>query len=869
MTGAQVFSYQAPEIENPHLRIGLSTGWCIWTYGTFDVKILPLTIDIVDPISDDGLTAFVENGYVVNAPEFLSTNSNLRDGVAADGATQVALRHEVLGPGQVQFVVDDPNGGPSAADDVGFFSSLGGTEQQTTLTVDVVPVTDGRYLAYAVYHAPADFVTAPQYVGQGCRKIRVQATYLPAAEPNLGGTTLATRDIEIVRPPVVLQHGLWSDPSTWGGTFLTGENFEIVLSDCSQTNDRAFWVNREVTKTAVRIAVHKLRTQNYAATRADIVGHSMGGVLARLYAQSFGGITYKRNDNFNKGDIHKLLTIDSPLKGSPLATFLMQSPPFRRAFEVLGNNCRNGAVRDLDPYQVPPANNPNTWSNTQPTEVYAHAIIGSGGATVYANPGAAFGSGQYLLAQVIKHYEIGDAFLGGHDIIVETSSQEGNVVKSTTFPYLDASNPALHGTIHQEDRVRTKVLDLLNTNILDTTAFALTIPARILGGVPPVPPEHPKVDGMSMTFPTSGAVFSSGGQIPVTVAPINGFQPESILVLSPYDVQEIDPLLLQTTLSIPANAVGPMPIYVAAFDADSNLAETDDVVVQIVPPANLTGISIAPTSIELTGLGPTQALTVTGHYDDEIDRDLTSSVLGTSYQVADRNVATVSADGLVTSVGVGQTIVTAGHGSFTAPAQVEVIGLPLPGDLNADGILDELDRGVLCVWMLGALEGESGYDPAADFNSDGVIDHLDQELFNQILPPCIGDVVTSATFQPPPDGIVDAADLSFLLGAWDSGVSCADFVSSATFAPPPDGIVDGADLAALLAAWGPCGEMLLGGGGSDMMNESEFGDRTSPGPAGTPFAGTYLGVLLEELIATNDSELAELIASLLEEMQDE
>jgi len=70
---------------------------------------------------------------------------------------------------------------------------------------------------------------------------------------------------------------------------------------------------------------------------------------------------------------------------------------------------------------------------------------------------------------------------------------------------------------------------------------------------------------------------------------------------------------------------------------------------------------------------------------------------------------------------------------------------------------------------------------------------------------CSGDIVSSATFQPPPDGIVNGADLAFLLGEWGRNPgSLADLVTSATFMPPPDGIVDGADLAVLLGAWGPC-----------------------------------------------------------------
>ena len=70
---------------------------------------------------------------------------------------------------------------------------------------------------------------------------------------------------------------------------------------------------------------------------------------------------------------------------------------------------------------------------------------------------------------------------------------------------------------------------------------------------------------------------------------------------------------------------------------------------------------------------------------------------------------------------------------------------------------------------------------------------------------CLGDIVTTSTFQPPSDGTVDAADLAFLLGEWGANPgSLADFVTSETFAPPPDGAVDAADLAVLLGAWGAC-----------------------------------------------------------------
>ena len=125
------------------------------------------------------------------------------------------------------------------------------------------------------------------------------------------------------------------------------------------------------------------------------------------------------------------------------------------------------------------------------------------------------------------------------------------------------------------------------------------------------------------------------------------------------------------------------------------------------------------------------------------------------------------------------------------------------GDLDGDEAVDESDRAMLCA-ALGSQQGDPNYLLAADFDMSGVIDHLDQQAFNEVLPVCGGDVVSSSTFVPPADGAVDAADLAYQLGAWGTQPSCADFVSSRTFAAPPDGVVDAADLAFLLGAWGTC-----------------------------------------------------------------
>ena len=118
------------------------------------------------------------------------------------------------------------------------------------------------------------------------------------------------------------------------------------------------------------------------------------------------------------------------------------------------------------------------------------------------------------------------------------------------------------------------------------------------------------------------------------------------------------------------------------------------------------------------------------------------------------------------------------------------------------------------------IDGGGGTSTGGNFSLSGTIGQPDAGTMSggnftlvggfwaaadDIVTACLGDFVSSATFQPPPDGQVDAADLAFLLGDWGANRgSPADMVSSATFQPPPDGFVNAADLAVLLGAWGAC-----------------------------------------------------------------
>jgi len=147
-----------------------------------------------------------------------------------------------------------------------------------------------------------------------------------------------------------------------------------------------------------------------------------------------------------------------------------------------------------------------------------------------------------------------------------------------------------------------------------------------------------------------------------------------------------------------------------------------------------------------------------------------------------------------------------GYGRIDAAAALQAVlaRLGTPGDVNADHQVNSDDRDII-FYLQGVQWGQRDYSSRADMNHDGTIDADDLAYFDELYPPCPGDIVHSLTFLPPGDGNVNGTDLGYLLSEWGNNPdSAADIVTSLTFQPPGDGVVDGADLGYLLSTWGPC-----------------------------------------------------------------
>lgn len=262
----------------------------------------------------------------------LASCGNPVKGVASDGVSPLLLRTVSGLAGTACFEIVS-----SASPDPG---------KVATPLIGTAAVSSLNY-GFSLYTPPKFFE------GTGdSRPVELEFTFTPSI--GNGNTTRLRAKMDIVRPPVVLVHGLWSNGATWSDDFLRNDAFRTTEpADYAATNASRFSVNNTRVKTSAATALTNMRRKGWAATQVDVVGHSMGGLLTRLYA---GATDFKRPDNLDAGDVHRLVTLDTPHWGSSFANLLvaLHNGTATEATRVettvtglTGGNMLQGAVCDL------------------------------------------------------------------------------------------------------------------------------------------------------------------------------------------------------------------------------------------------------------------------------------------------------------------------------------------------------------------------------------------------------------------------------------------------------------------------------------------------------------------------------------------
>ncbi len=110
-------------------------------------------------------------------------------------------------------------------------------------------------------------------------------------------------------PPVLLLHGLFVNKASW---FWFKYRLQRQGINNVVTMNLSSWHNEEVLTELVAKKVDELRHQ-VGVNKINIVGHSMGGMIARNYIQLRGG----------SDKVERLVCLGSPHHGSKLAAFTL------------------------------------------------------------------------------------------------------------------------------------------------------------------------------------------------------------------------------------------------------------------------------------------------------------------------------------------------------------------------------------------------------------------------------------------------------------------------------------------------------------------------------------------------------------------
>lgn len=219
----------------------------------------------------------------------------------------------------------------------------------------------GLFADGKAFYLPPETYTDPAYIMWNQVLNPIEQCQM-RIEVRSNGSLVASKPFILRRPPLVLVHGIMSDPSTWD----PGEWNEaagapvptrVYYADWSATSTKGYSENYGVVALMIEQALEEYRTANnnghaaargfngvrFAATRADVVAHSQGGQITRFYmadgipvnidrvgwlgdadnhrseGDSAGHWPYLRSSNWGAGSIRRFITLGSPFKGSPIA----------------------------------------------------------------------------------------------------------------------------------------------------------------------------------------------------------------------------------------------------------------------------------------------------------------------------------------------------------------------------------------------------------------------------------------------------------------------------------------------------------------------------------------------------------------------
>jgi uncharacterized protein (TIGR03437 family) len=299
------------------------------TGGTSPSLVLPVlltttSLDFIDPAQF--LTSQTTVGPIVPDPDFINpSHAPTVDGLAADGVTRLLLRFRASEPGTFSLTLTDASGNLLPQPQYG---ELFDTSIHTAL------LGNAQY-AFTVLRSPSVLPTG------WTSSSAAQVSYTFRADSD-GTVSTGSRPVLLVRPPVILVHGLWDSASGWTSNWgplppgtvgcpssapVLSQPFVCRADYQAVNSDKLAQIAPVLASQVSQYISQFTAVLHVAAIQADVIAHSLGGLAVRTMPQcgfAFQDcqVDYFSAATYGKGMVHRLITISTPHSGTGIATII-------------------------------------------------------------------------------------------------------------------------------------------------------------------------------------------------------------------------------------------------------------------------------------------------------------------------------------------------------------------------------------------------------------------------------------------------------------------------------------------------------------------------------------------------------------------
>lgn len=675
-----------------------------------------ITVEIRSMELVDALT-FQQGGVLPTDLNQYFSGGQSRAGAVADGASRLVLRVnlgtiDTTDPGlNLRFTV-------SGAGSQGRLRPLSSDTWSSDVAA-ALATQSATTKALCIYESPADFPDSS-----------------PTASVQLlnGTSVIATKQIQIKRPPLVLVHGIWSSKDeAWIASGAAGyiesqigpsqNGFAVAFADYRSSNSEGFEKNALYVFGSVLVAISDVRAQSYACSQVDIVTHSMGGLLSRLMAQRYG----RQSENYSKGIVHKLITVGTPHRGCFVADELVYVWNFhpirydllRRALSTQDKFIEpGGAAFNLSSYRSIAGQNISGIPTIEQVPIPSHAIIGTATRpTVFSDCLNPFSDLWTLYSLLLWFIWPVDPHCGLSDGMVLNESQAGGLSSAVTY-ITESSTPHTSETSNGE--FQAAAARLLRASVTSSASFAsagfphyngvpfssfrLASKNSLLGDT--------NTDWLEIISPTNGQAVSVGEQITFSVRAKDGRLLKAVGIFGLSESVLLTNAPYQTFISVPQDSIGVLDFAVLANDTTNQLGYSA-VSLKVTTTASLNSIIVKPSQATLRFALDT-GLQVLGVFSDGIQRDITSAAADTKYGSSDPLRVRVHTNGVLKAIQNTTTPVTISitNGTIWTNLQVTVdlINLP-PNAVISTDLTNATGRAPISIQFNASLSSDPEFLP--------------------------------------------------------------------------------------------------------------------------------------------------------------